>query len=77
VRGRFSKEISLPVPDAAARSKILSLFTANKIKTSSDVDIDDLGRLTPGFVGAGMIIIIIITIIVIITIIFTRFESYG
>ena len=69
VRGRFSKEISLPVPDAVARSKILKLFTANKIKTATDVDIDDLGRLTPGFVGAGIIIVITIVIVIVIIIV--------
>lgn len=41
VRGRFSREISLPVPDAPSRTKILTLMTA-KMKLAEDVDLSEL-----------------------------------
>jgi ribosome biogenesis ATPase len=53
VRGRFSRELSLPVPDASSRTKILGLMTA-RMKLAIDVDLKELGRLTPGFVGADL-----------------------
>jgi ribosome biogenesis ATPase len=53
VRGRFSRELSLPVPDASSRTKILGLMTA-RMKLAMDVDLKELGRLTPGFVGADL-----------------------
>jgi ribosome biogenesis ATPase len=53
VRGRFSREISLPVPDAEARTKILSLMT-KEMRLAPAVNLVELGRLTPGFVGADL-----------------------
>jgi ribosome biogenesis ATPase len=53
VRGRFSKELALPVPDAKARALILKLAT-NQMKVDNDVDFDVLGKSTPGFVGADL-----------------------
>jgi ribosome biogenesis ATPase len=53
VRGRFSKELALPVPDAKARALILKLAT-NQMKVDNDVDFDMLGKSTPGFVGADL-----------------------
>jgi ribosome biogenesis ATPase len=53
VRGRFSKEIPLPVPDASSRAKILRLMSS-PIKLCADVDLDELGKMTPGFVGADL-----------------------
>lgn len=53
VRGRFAREIALPVPDAPARSKILQLHTS-KMNLSPSVDFSILGKLTPGFVGADL-----------------------
>ena len=53
VRGRFSREIALPVPDAASRTKILNLVTKG-MKIASNVDMISLGKLTPGFVGADL-----------------------
>jgi ribosome biogenesis ATPase len=53
VRGRFSREISLPVPDANARTKILTLMT-DRMRLSTDVDLNKLGKITPGFVGADL-----------------------
>ena len=53
VRGRFSKELALPVPDAKARTLILQLATG-PMKVHADVDFDSLGKSTPGFVGADL-----------------------
>lgn len=53
VRGRFSKEIGLPVPDAPSRTKILQLMTATT-RLDNEVDLTALGKLTPGFVGADL-----------------------
>lgn len=53
VRGRFSREVALPVPDAPARSKILKLMTAS-MRLGPSVDFRALGKLTPGFVGADL-----------------------
>lgn len=53
VRGRFAREVSIPVPDAVARTKILELMTKG-MRLHSDVDVVALGKLTPGFVGADL-----------------------
>lgn len=53
VRGRFSRELSLPVPDAPSRTKILTLMAA-ALKCHDDVDMAELGRQTPGFVGSDL-----------------------
>lgn len=53
VRGRFSREIGLPVPDAPSRAKILKLMTSH-MALSSNVDFTALGKATPGFVGADL-----------------------
>jgi ribosome biogenesis ATPase len=53
VRGRFSREVSLPVPDAFSRTKILQLATS-AMRLATDVDLTSLGKLTPGFVGADL-----------------------
>lgn len=53
VRGRFAKEIALPVPDAPARTKILQLQTS-QMTLSPTVDFSKLGAITPGFVGADL-----------------------
>jgi len=57
VRGRFSREIALPVPDAASRTKILRLLTANT-RVSDDVDLTALGKITPGFVGSDLKVLV-------------------
>ncbi len=53
VRGRFAREIALPVPDAVGRTKILRLLTT-KMSLESDVDFELLGKLTPGYVGTDL-----------------------
>eukprot|EP01035_Chromulina_nebulosa_P019028 gene19028-24848_t len=53
VRGRFAREISLPVPDAPSRTKILTLMTS-QMRLAEFVDLVEIGKLTPGFVGADL-----------------------
>jgi ribosome biogenesis ATPase len=53
VRGRLSREVALPVPDAPARSKILKLLTSH-MRLSPAIDFTVLGKLTPGFVGSDL-----------------------
>ena len=53
VRGRFSKEIALPVPDAPSRSLIIKMASSDMM-ISDDVDFGILGKNTPGFVGADL-----------------------
>jgi ribosome biogenesis ATPase len=54
VRGRFAKEITLPVPDAIARTKILQYQAREMRHLGSDVDFALLGKMTPGYVGADL-----------------------
>lgn len=51
--GRFDREITLPVPDQAAREKIIKKM-ADKLALDGQVSIRDLAKLTPGFVGADL-----------------------
>ena len=53
VRGRFAKEISLPVPDAPSRARILQLLSQS-LKLSPAIDFKVLGQQTPGFVGSDI-----------------------
>lgn len=53
MRGRFNKELSLPVPDAPSRTHILRLMAA-KLRLADDVNFEEVGRATPGFVGADL-----------------------
>jgi ribosome biogenesis ATPase len=52
--GRFDREISMGVPDAAARGRILRVLT-KKLRLQGDFDYDKLARETPGFVGADLV----------------------
>lgn len=53
LRGRFARELNLGVPDADARAKILQIHTAN-MKLAEDVSFPQLGKSTPGYVGADL-----------------------
>lgn len=53
VRGRFAKEIALPVPDAIARTKILQLHTTG-MNYAPNIDFNLLGKMTPGYVGSDL-----------------------
>lgn len=54
LRGRFAQELTLPVPDAAARTQILQIVSKD-LSVAADVDFKIIGKLTPGFVGADLI----------------------
>jgi cell division protease FtsH len=51
--GRFDRIINCPLPDRAGRYAILSVHT-KKLRTSADVDLDRLARLTPNTCGADL-----------------------
>ncbi len=51
--GRFDREITIGVPDVAARLEILQIHTRG-MPLTSDVDINYLAKITHGFVGADL-----------------------
>ena len=51
--GRFDRKVVLDRPDRAGRRAILDVHTRGK-PLASDVDLDTLAKLTPGFVGADL-----------------------
>ncbi|KAJ6460407.1 P-loop containing nucleoside triphosphate hydrolase protein [Mycena vitilis] len=51
--GRFDHEISMGVPDEAARAKILRVLSA-KLRLDGDFDFTALAKATPGYVGADL-----------------------
>ncbi|RDB26229.1 putative AAA domain-containing protein C16E9.10c [Hypsizygus marmoreus] len=51
--GRFDHEISMGVPDEAARAKILQVLCA-KLRLAGDFDFVALAKATPGYVGADL-----------------------
>lgn len=53
VRGRMSREVSLPVPDRESRGKIIAMMCRG-MRVASGVDYSLLGKLTPGYVGADL-----------------------
>jgi AFG3 family protein len=51
--GRFDRQIGLDRPDLVGRAQIFRVHLKN-IKTNEDVDAEQLGEMTPGFVGADI-----------------------
>jgi ribosome biogenesis ATPase len=51
--GRFDREITLGVPDEAARARILEV-QARKVRLEGAFDFKRIARLTPGYVGADL-----------------------
>jgi transitional endoplasmic reticulum ATPase len=51
--GRFDREIVIGVPDVQGRREILAIHTRG-MPLEADVDLDELARITYGFVGADM-----------------------
>ena len=51
--GRFDREISLHAPDMQGRLEILRIHSRD-MPLAHDVDLDELSRITPGFVGADL-----------------------
>ncbi len=55
--GRFDREIDIGVPQVAGRRKILKIHTRNmplEDKGKEKVDLEDIARITHGFVGADL-----------------------
>ena len=51
--GRFDRQVTVDLPDRAARLAILRLYAA-KVPLAGDVDLEALARATPGFAGADL-----------------------
>ncbi|MDO9489507.1 MAG: AAA family ATPase, partial [Sphingomonadaceae bacterium] len=51
--GRFDREIVIGVPDQGGRREILTIHTRG-MPLASDIDLDELSRMTYGFVGADL-----------------------
>ncbi|CAH0727190.1 unnamed protein product, partial [Brenthis ino] len=51
--GRLEQEITLGIPSLKARKEILSILCKN-LALSSDIDMNNLAQITPGFVGADL-----------------------
>lgn len=51
--GRLSREIEIPLPDNSARIELLKLCT-RRTSLESDVDLNELARLTDGYSGADI-----------------------
>jgi transitional endoplasmic reticulum ATPase len=51
--GRLSREIEIPIPDLEARLELFKLCT-RRASLASDVDLDEMARLTNGYSGADI-----------------------
>lgn len=51
--GRFDRQVLVDKPDRKGRLEILEVH-AQKIKTATDVKLDEIAALTPGFTGADL-----------------------
>ncbi|MDO5671313.1 MAG: ATP-dependent zinc metalloprotease FtsH [Actinomycetaceae bacterium] len=51
--GRFDRQVSVEAPDLKGRAAILNVHAANKPMTS-DVDLSQIAKRTPGFTGADL-----------------------
>jgi len=51
--GRFDREVCLGIPNEKARTSILEVICAT-LRLATDLDMAELGKLTPGFVGADL-----------------------
>jgi len=54
--GRFDREISIGVPDRAARREILGIHS-RRMPLAPDVDLDELADITHGYVGADLAVL--------------------
>ncbi|KAK5642443.1 hypothetical protein RI129_008610 [Pyrocoelia pectoralis] len=55
--GRFDREVSLGIPDLSARIQILKVVTS-KLKLEEGFDYANVGKYTPGFVGADLMALV-------------------
>ena len=51
--GRFDRRVTVDSPDVSGRQKILGVHAANK-PLASDVDLERIAKITPGFTGAAL-----------------------
>ena len=51
--GRFDREVDIGIPDAIGRLEILRIHTKN-MKLNDDVDLEQIGNETHGYVGADL-----------------------
>ena len=51
--GRFDRQVLVDRPDVQGRAAILKIHSKN-VKLENNVDLDEIARLTPGFVGADL-----------------------
>ena len=51
--GRFDRHVSVDRPDVVGREKILKVHVA-KVKLDESVNLKEIARITPGFVGADL-----------------------
>ncbi|VWL85821.1 ATP-dependent zinc metalloprotease FtsH [Oceanivirga miroungae] len=51
--GRFDRKITVSAPDLKAREEILKVHAKGK-KLSQDVKLEDIAKITPGYVGADL-----------------------
>ncbi len=51
--GRFDRRVAINLPDKAGRQAILKVHT-RKVPLASDVDLEDIAGITPGFSGADI-----------------------
>ena len=54
--GRFDREISIGVPHRAARRQILGIHS-RRMPLAPEVDLDELGEITHGYVGADLAVL--------------------
>ncbi len=52
-RGRFDRQVTVPLPDRGGRKAILQIH-AEKMRLGDDIDLDELARMTPMFSGADL-----------------------
>src|ERR1700750_499623 len=52
-RGRFSRQVTIPLPNVTERAAILAVHSRGK-KLAPDVNLDAIARGTPGFSGADL-----------------------
>lgn len=50
---RFQKRIFVPLPNAEARTELISIYSKN-LNTSDDISVDELVRMTDGFSGSDI-----------------------
>ena len=58
VRRRFEKRIYIPLPEAHARAKMFKLNLGNTPNTITEDDFDELGKVTEGYSGSDVSIVV-------------------